>query len=91
MQVKVCIIDSGVTLHEDLDVQECVSYLHRDGIQRPGCNSVDGHGTHVAGILGALTNNGRGVAGVAWKVQRMPPGCDAICTARLPACLMQLT
>ncbi|CAN5383753.1 hypothetical protein BH10PLA2_BH10PLA2_02320 [soil metagenome] len=30
------------------------------------------HGTHVAGILGAVGNNGTGVAGVAWNVQIMP-------------------
>ena len=32
----------------------------------------DGHGTHVAGIIGAVGNNGVGVTGVAWKVQIMP-------------------
>ena len=28
-----------------------------------------GHGTHVAGIIGAIGNNAFGVAGVAWQVQ----------------------
>lgn len=32
----------------------------------------DGHGTHVAGTIGAEGNNGIGVAGVAWDVQIMP-------------------
>lgn len=32
---------------------------------------VGGHGTSVAGVLGAVGNNGRGIAGVAWKVQIM--------------------
>lgn len=31
----------------------------------------NGHGTHVAGIIGAIGNNGIGVAGVAWRVQIM--------------------
>jgi subtilisin family serine protease len=31
-----------------------------------------GHGTHVTGIIGAATNNGLGIAGVAWGVRVMP-------------------
>jgi subtilisin family serine protease len=34
-------------------------------------NDEWGHGTHVAGILGAVGNNGVGVAGVCWRVQIM--------------------
>ncbi|MCX8157030.1 MAG: S8 family serine peptidase [Verrucomicrobiae bacterium] len=30
-----------------------------------------GHGTHIAGIIGAVGNNGLGGAGVAWRVQLM--------------------
>ena len=32
----------------------------------------NGHGTHVAGTVGAVGNNGRGVTGVAWKVRLLP-------------------
>lgn len=31
-----------------------------------------GHGSHVAGIIGAVGDNGKGVSGVAWKVQILP-------------------
>jgi PKD repeat protein len=41
-----------------------------DGSGNP--NDEDGHGTHIAGIIGAVGNNGLGIAGVAWKVQLMP-------------------
>jgi serine protease len=33
---------------------------------------LDGHGTHVAGSVGQLTNNGVGVAGMAYNVRIMP-------------------
>ena len=35
----------------------------------------EGHGTVMAGILGARGNNGRGVVGVAWQVQIMACKC----------------
>lgn len=31
-----------------------------------------GHGTHVAGIIGAIANNNEGVAGVCWTVKLLP-------------------
>jgi len=34
-----------------------------------------GHGTHVAGIIGAVGDNGVGVVGVNWNVQIMPLRC----------------
>ena len=33
---------------------------------------LDGHGTHVSGTIGQLTNNGIGVAGMAFNVRLMP-------------------
>jgi serine protease len=35
-------------------------------------DDLDGHGTHVAGTIGQLTNNGVGVAGMAFNVRIMP-------------------
>ncbi|KAK9844892.1 hypothetical protein WJX74_008256 [Apatococcus lobatus] len=37
---------------------------------------TDSHGTHTAGIVGAVANNGIGISGIAQKVQLM--GCKAI-------------
>ena len=36
---------------------------------------LDGHGTHVSGTVGQLTNNNVGVAGVAFNVRIMPVKC----------------
>ena len=36
---------------------------------------IDGHGTHVAGTIGARGNNGVGVAGVCWQVSLIPIKC----------------
>jgi serine protease len=38
---------------------------------------MDGHGTHVSGTVGQLTNNGVGVAGMAFNVRIMPVKCIA--------------
>ena len=37
-------------------------------------DDAGGHGTHTAGTIGAVGNNGKGVVGVNWNVQR---GCRA--------------
>ena len=45
--------------------------------QAPGCNAPDaldddGHGTHIAGIIGAVGNNGLLIPGVNWQVKIVP-------------------
>ena len=37
-----------------------------------GTGSYGGHGTHVAGIMGAVGNNGQGVAGMNWQTTILP-------------------
>ena len=43
----------------------------RDGKNDNDPMDIDGHGTHVAGTMGAVGNNGVGVCGVAWNVRIM--------------------
>ncbi|MEK6279380.1 MAG: S8 family serine peptidase [Acidobacteriota bacterium] len=38
----------------------------------PNVTDQIGHGTHVAGVVGAVGNNKKGVAGVMWKTRLMP-------------------
>jgi serine protease len=49
---------------------DLIGWNFADGNNNPMDNN--GHGTNVAGILGAIGNNGSGVAGVDWNVQIMP-------------------
>ena len=67
--VKVGVIDSGIQAsHPDL-TNRVNRTLSKDftGGNSPLTDS-DGHGTHVAGIIGAQGNNGIGVSGVCWNV-----------------------
>lgn len=67
----VAIVDSGVQLdHPDL-VNKLVSGID---LVEPGTPPDDrnGHGTHVAGIVAAQTNNGIGVAGTCPACRIMP-------------------
>jgi subtilisin family serine protease len=65
------IIDSGVQLnHPDLAGRLVPGW---DFVNRDSDPTDDfGHGTMVAGIAAASTNNGRGVAGATWQGKIMP-------------------
>lgn len=73
-EVIVAVIDTGVFReHEDLQGKLLTGYdflLDQPGGDDPGNGSW--HGTHVAGIIGAATNNGVGVAGVSWGAKILP-------------------
>ena len=43
-----------------------------DGAPPVGPDGVQYHGTHVAGIIGAVGNNAAGIAGVCWTCKIMP-------------------
>jgi len=68
--------DTGIdTNHPDLVNNLIEGYNQVSGQwQYSGGNleDINGHGTWVAGCIGAEGNNGIGVAGVAWKIQIMP-------------------
>ena len=82
--VTVAVVDTGIfSAHADMAGQLVAGYdfikdpllaLDGDGID-PDPEDDDGtsfHGTHVAGTVAALTNNGAGVAGVSWRTKVMP-------------------
>jgi subtilisin family serine protease len=67
----VAIVDSGVAAgHPDLRGRLVRGHDFVDGDSAPG--DGDGHGTHVAGIVGAATGNGVGIASVAPRAGIMP-------------------
>jgi thermitase len=67
--VKVGIVDTGITqTHEDLAGKTADCGRSLGGAITVGtCLDDNGHGTHVAGTIAAIANNGRGVTGVAFN------------------------
>lgn len=65
----IAIIDSGVGPHPDLDSKLLPGKQYVGAGETPdeGCRRSSSHGTHVAGIAAAKTDNSLGIAGVAWN------------------------
>lgn len=59
----------GPAVHRSgLQCRACVRRGSRPRLRAAArCADTSGHGTHVAGILAAATNNSRGVAGMSWQ------------------------
>jgi len=79
--IVVAVLDTGIRAsHEDLAANMWTSPSdggHGWNAFATNTSSGDdqGHGTLVAGVIGAVGNNGKGVAGVAWQVQLMAGKC----------------
>ena len=79
--IVVAVLDTGVRYtHEDLATNMWIN--PNDGSH--GWNAISNnnnpadsgtHGTMVTGVLGAVGNNGKGVCGVAWRLQIMAGAC----------------
>ncbi len=75
----VAVVDKGVdSTHEDLAPQllrdeESGAVMGYDFINDdPDPEDDNGHGTHVAGIIGAVAENQRGIAGLSWHASILP-------------------
>jgi subtilisin len=63
--VRVAILDTGIDQsHQEFDASRIILCKSEMGTSEPTCNDLHGHGTHVAGIIGAkgYVNAAKGVA-----------------------------
>lgn len=67
--VLVGVIDDGIDdSHPDLanNINRTLSKSFVNGIS--AFNSINGHGTNVAGVIGAVGGNAQGISGVCWNI-----------------------
>jgi len=72
--VSIAVLDDGIdTAHEDFAGKLLPGYDYRDDDADPRpASAADNHGTSCAGIALAVTNNGKGVAGMARGCRLVP-------------------
>jgi serine protease len=72
--VVVAVLDTGIIDHPDLlpSLLPGYDFVDRDDDPRDPGGASAFHGTHVAGTVGAATDNALGVAGVSWGANVLP-------------------
>lgn len=73
--VRVAVVDTGIsTAHPDLisnvNLELGASFVIGDDFDE--IEDTHGHGSHVSGTIGAVTDNGTGMAGIMWDVEIIP-------------------
>jgi serine protease len=73
-RVTVAVADTGIVRHPDLDANLLpgFDFVERNGDPIDPGGQTGYHGAHVAGTIGAVTDNGLGVAGVNWGARIVP-------------------
>lgn len=78
--INVAVVDTGIdvgdpsglppdTPHPDLHAPGCVPTLVKSYVSGETGNDDHSHGTHIAGTIGARTNNNLGIAGASWSTR----------------------
>ncbi len=70
--VYVAVLDSGIDYENPDLTGNIASAYEKNTIGGDSAQDDYGHGTHVAGIIGAVGDNHLGVAGVNWDVRLIP-------------------
>jgi subtilisin family serine protease len=77
--IAVAVFDTGIDYtHPDLNANMAIDsygnygrHFYNKGSVSSNAMDIDNHGTHVAGIIGAVGNNSIGVTGVNWDVKML--------------------
>ena len=66
--IKVGVLDTGI----DRNHPDLAGKIAEDEVSEDDLTDEIGHGTEVAGIIAAKTNNNQGIAGISWNTKIVP-------------------